>query len=87
MQIWITCTEYCLIEDYNFIDYNLSTEGNTLRKSDMVNCNEDNLSEEVIEQPDEEYESKYIPTYKKVLKIINNFKLYIKNKQVQEGYQ
>lgn len=39
------------------------------------------MSEEEIDQHDEEYESIYDPTFEEVWKTINNFKIYFQNKK------
>ncbi|XP_029342320.1 tigger transposable element-derived protein 6-like [Acyrthosiphon pisum] len=57
------------------IDNNILTEDNTLIISDIVNCNLENLSEKETEQPEEEYESIYNPTFEEV------WKTYFKNKE------
>jgi len=56
------------IKDYISIDDNLLSEDDTLPTSDVINCNEDDLSEEETDQHDEEYESISDPTYEEVLK-------------------
>lgn len=73
------------IEDYIIKDYNFLTEDNILIISDMVNCNENDLSKEKTEQPNEEYESIYHSTYEDVWKT-NNFKILLKNKDNAIGF-
>jgi len=46
------------IKDYISMDDNILTEDNRLI-SDMINCNEDDLSEKETDQHDEEYEPKF----------------------------